>query len=61
MSHVYPSPTTTKGDIAVRGTANRDGRLAVGADGQVLTADSTQTLGVKYAAPATALVHLGWS
>jgi hypothetical protein len=45
-------PTTTKGDLIAHGTATT--RLAVGADGQILTADSTQTLGIKWAAaPAT--------
>ena len=42
------SPLTTKGDIFVFGTA--DARLPVGTNGQVLTADSTQALGVKWAA-----------
>jgi len=42
------SPLTTKGDLMVYGTGNT--RLPVGADGQVLTADSTQTLGVRWAA-----------
>jgi hypothetical protein len=42
-----------KGDLAVgTGPATAD-RLGVGSNGQVLTADSAQTLGVKWATPAT--------
>jgi len=44
------SPLTTKGDIWGRSTT--DARVPVGTDGQILTADSTQTLGIKWAAPA---------
>lgn len=43
------SPTTTKGDLIVRGSSS-DTRLEVGTDGQVLTADSTAATGVKWAA-----------
>jgi trimeric autotransporter adhesin len=43
------SPNTTKGDIAVRDTSANI-RLAAGANGQVLTADSTVAGGVKWAA-----------
>lgn len=42
------SPLTTKGDIYGYSTTNA--RIPVGTDGQVLTADSTQALGVKWAA-----------
>lgn len=43
------SPLTTKGDVFGYDTA--DARIPVGADGTVLTADSAQTLGVKWADP----------
>jgi hypothetical protein len=42
-------PTTTLGDLIVRGSASIQ-RLGVGANTQVLMADSTQTLGVKWGA-----------
>lgn|ERR1035437_8812419 len=43
------SPLTTKGDVWGFDSANN--RVPVGANGTVLTADSTQALGVKYAVP----------
>lgn len=46
------SPNTTKGDITVRNSSS-NARLAVGSDGQVLTADSAQTLGVKWGSSLT--------
>ena len=42
-------PTTTKGDLIVRGSAATT-RLGVGADGLALVADSTQPTGLKWAA-----------
>src|SRR5215831_7064745 len=48
-------PTTTKGDLIVRGTAAPSTRLGVGTDNYVLTADSTQPLGVKWAIPGGAI------
>jgi len=48
------SPLTTKGDILGYSTVNT--RISIGTDGQILTADSTQATGVKWAAaPATGL------
>jgi hypothetical protein len=45
--------TTTKADLLVR-SSSAIARLAVGSDAQVLTADSAQTLGVKWATAAAA-------
>jgi hypothetical protein len=44
------SPLTTKGDVYTYDTAEQ--RLAVGTDGQVLTADSSEPTGLKFATPA---------
>lgn len=59
LTGTYPNPTvhdvsilTTKGDLLVRGGSAPAARLPVGSDTQVLTADSTQTNGVKWAASA---------
>ncbi|NDB61637.1 hypothetical protein EB001_24835 [bacterium] len=45
------SPLTTKGDIYVYGTS--DTRLPVGTNGYTLVADSAETTGLKWAAPAS--------
>lgn len=45
-----PSPLTTKGDLY--GYSTVAARIPVGADTFVLTADSTQTLGLKWATPS---------
>jgi hypothetical protein len=44
------SPLTTKGDLY--GFSTVDARIPIGANNTVLTADSTQALGLKWAAPA---------
>ena len=44
------SPLTTKGDVY--GFSTVDARIPIGANDTVLTADSTQSLGLKWAAPA---------
>ena len=44
------SPLTTKGDLY--GFSTVDARIPIGTNGQVLTADSAQTLGLKWATPA---------
>lgn len=50
------APTTTKGDLIVHnGTDNI--REAVGTNGQVLTADSAQTSGIKWASPSAGTIY----
>jgi hypothetical protein len=47
--------TYTKGDVLAAANSTTLNKLAVGSDGQVLTADSTQTNGVKWATVSTLL------
>ena len=46
------SPLTTKGDLY--GFSTLDARVPIGTNNQVLTADSAQALGLKWATPSTA-------
>jgi hypothetical protein len=50
---VQPSTLTAKGDTFVATAASTVTRLGVGTNGQVLTADSAEAKGVKWATPAT--------
>jgi hypothetical protein len=51
------TPLTTKGDLFTFTTA--DARLGVGANGTVLTADSAEATGLKWAAPAGGSTFVG--
>jgi hypothetical protein len=52
-SAINKSIVTTKGDLLAATATSTIARVGVGTDGQILTADSTQTPGVKWATPAS--------
>ena len=54
---IAKSTLTTKGDIIAR-TSSVPARVAVGTNGQVLTADSTASAGVAWATPAVPTLNL---
>jgi hypothetical protein len=56
---ILKSIIDAKGDLIAGTAANTPARLAVGTDGQVLTADSTETAGMKWATPAAATSPIG--
>ncbi len=53
------SPLTTKGDLY--GFSTLDARIPIGANATVLTADSNEALGLKWAAPASGSTFVGCS
>ena len=57
-AQIPDSLLTTKGDLISATGASTPARLGVGTNGQVLTADSTQSTGLKWAANASTPVQI---
>lgn len=55
---VQASTATTKGDLLAATAASTITRLGVGGDGQVLTADSSQATGIKWAATGASTISV---
>jgi len=55
---IQKSVATTKGDLLAATTASAVTRLGVGTNGQVLTADSVEATGIKWAAPTGGTVDV---
>ena len=53
---IQPTIVDAKGDIIAATAADTVARVAVGSNGQVLTADSTQAAGVKWATPTPSAI-----
>jgi hypothetical protein len=56
---ILKSIIDAKADLIVGTAADTPARLAVGTDGQVLTADSNETAGLKWATPAASASPIG--
>lgn len=56
---IQPTLLTTKGDLISATAASTVARLGVGANATVLTADSTEATGLKWATPATGSTAVG--
>jgi len=52
---IQPTIVDAKGDLIVATAADTVSRLAVGSNDQVLTCDSSQATGIKWAAPASSI------